>query len=359
MKVLHLSSGNLYGGIETVLVTLARERRQCPDLKPHFAVCFEDRFSRELRATGAPVDYLGNVRTRNPFTVLRARAALDRLLAQESIDIAICHGPWPHAVFSPVVKDRRIPLVFWAHGLAGGRHWLEIWARQTPPALVICNSRTTQSSVGRLFPNIPTQVVYAPVSNSAHIHLPTPEAQPLIIIQVSRMEAWKGHRVLLEALSLLKDLPDWLCWVVGGAQTDRETKYEDGLHRLSEKLSLSDRVDFLGQRDDVPELLAQAGIFCQPNTEPEPFGIVYIEALQTSLPIVATNLGGAAEIVDSTCGLLVPPDDPAALATALRSLITDPALRQRLSQSGPARAQALCDPARQLGKLHSALQALF
>ena len=70
---------------------------------------------------------------------------------------------------------------------------------------------------------------------------------------------------------------------------------------------MGERVAFLGARDDVPDLLAQADIFCQPNQSPEPFGIVFIEALQSGIPVVSSRLGGAAEIVDDTCGILIPP----------------------------------------------------
>src|SRR2546422_5237601 len=55
MRVLHVSSGNLYGGIETLLLTLARHRNLCPGLDQHFALCFEGRLSEELAAVGARV----------------------------------------------------------------------------------------------------------------------------------------------------------------------------------------------------------------------------------------------------------------------------------------------------------------
>jgi len=359
MKVLHISAGNLFGGIETVLVTMARERRQCPELRPHFSVCFEDRFSRELRATGAPVDYLGNVRVRNPLTILRARAAMDRLLSQESIDVAICHSPWALGVFAPVVKSHRIPLAFWSHGFVSGRHWLELWAKRMRPSLVICNSYATQANVKKLFPDVPSQVIYAPVSNSAPIRLQGAETKQVVIIQVSRMERWKGHERLLEALAQLKDLHDWVCWVVGGAQTNRESGYEKSLHELAEKLALGDRVEFLGARDDVADLMAQADIFCQPNLSPEPFGIVFIEALQAGIPVVSSMLGGAGEIVNEGCGILVPAGEVPPLANALRSLIENPQMRMRMGQAGPDRARALCDPANQLGRLREILQSLL
>src|SRR5207302_1246255 len=105
-------------------------------------------------------------------------------------------------------------------------------------------------------------------------------------------------------------------------------------------------------------LLAAADIHCQPNTGPEPFGITFIEALYAGLPVVTTGIGGALEIVDGSCGILVEPGDPAALAAALGRLIEDRDLRARLGAAGPARAAALCEPRAQLQTLAHALTKL-
>jgi hypothetical protein len=61
LRVLHVSSGNLYGGVEVILATLARLRHLCPEMEPHFGVCYEGRLSQELTAAGAPVHMLGRV----------------------------------------------------------------------------------------------------------------------------------------------------------------------------------------------------------------------------------------------------------------------------------------------------------
>ena len=82
-----------------------------------------------------------------------------------------------------------------------------------------------------------------------------------------------------------------------------------------------------------------------------PFGITFIEALYAGLPVVTTAIGGALEIVDGSCGMLVQPDDPATLAVALRELIENSELRARLGAAGPMRAAALCDPGRQMARL--------
>ena len=111
---------------------------------------------------------------------------------------------------------------------------------------------------------------------------------------------------------------------------------------------MSDRVRFLGERHDVPALLQAADIYCQPNVNPEPFGISLVEAQGAGLPIVTSSFGGALEIVDEHCGLLVAPHDIDALAAALRRLLADASLRARLGQAARDRADALCDLTRQM-----------
>jgi glycosyltransferase involved in cell wall biosynthesis len=143
--------------------------------------------------------------------------------------------------------------------------------------------------------------------------------------------------------------------MVGGSQRPREAAYFEELQASAMSAGISDRVRFLGQRSDVPRLLAAADIFCQPNIEPEPFGIVFVEALYARLPVITMAMGGALEIVDDSCGVLVQRDDVGALADALGALIHDLPTRKMLGAAGPARACQLCDPMRQIGRLKEVL----
>src|SRR5437899_7554115 len=113
MRVLHISVDKIFGGIESSLLTIARFAPEVPTLVPTFALCFEGRLSEELSKIGVPVYRLGRVRVRWPWTVWRARRRLSKLMAQDRPDIAICHSCWPHALFAPVVRARRVPLAFW------------------------------------------------------------------------------------------------------------------------------------------------------------------------------------------------------------------------------------------------------
>ena len=115
---------------------------------------------------------------------------------------------------------------------------------------------------------------------------------------------------------------------------------------------------FIGQREDVPALLRAADIFCQPNLEPEPFGIVFVEAMLAKLPVVTAAFGGALEIVNDDCGILIEPANPASLVGALGLLINDRELRLRLGAAGCTRAEVLCGVETQLGKINEVLSAL-
>jgi glycosyltransferase involved in cell wall biosynthesis len=368
MKVLHVYSGNLYGGVETLLVTLARQRSLCPSMQSHFALCFEGRLAEEIRATGLDVHMLGNVRSSRPWTVWQARRQLDRLLRQERFDAVICHACWPQAIFGSVVRTHHLPLVFWCHDTPKGDHWLERWAKQTPPDVAIANSRYTQAALPTLYPTSRNECLYYPVpypniSNRADLRrsvraeLNTPD-DAVVIVQSSRLERWKGQTLLLSALGQLRDVSNWVCWIAGGAQRPHEAEYLQELQAQVRELGVADRVQFLGQRADVPCLLVAADIHCQPNTGPEPFGIAFVEALYAGLPVVTTAMGGGMEIVDASCGQRVAPNDAKALSEVLRSLVINPDERATLASGGRLRASALCDPSQQMTQLHDLLYQL-
>ncbi len=344
-----------------LLATLARSRDLCPSMESHFALCFEGRLSAELTAASAPIHLIGKVRVRRPFTVWRARRRLGELLRRTRFDLVVCHSPWSQAIFGPVVRLAGLPLVFWLHDAISGRHWLEHWAALTPPDLALCCSEYTAGKLINVFPNVPAEMIHHPVAlaksqystvdrASLRGELDTPE-DAVVIVQISRMEWWKGHSLHLEALSLLNEIPDWVSWQIGGDQRPHELRYLEDLKQQAARLGIASRVRFLGERSDVPRLLAAADIHCQPNLRPEPFGITFVEALMAGLPVVTAAFGGAKEIVDESCGILVPPGDARALATSLRRLIADRGLRTSLGAAGPMRARKLCDSATQMGRL--------
>jgi len=362
IRVLHVNSGNQYGGVETLLVTLAGLRHLCAAMEPSFALCHEGRLSQELAATGVSVTVLGEVRISRPWTVWRGRRRLRDLLHREPCDLVICHLPWSLVVFGKAVRTAGKKLLFWAHGFHTGRTWLERFARLTVPDVAIVNSRFTACGLSNLFRNVPARLLYLPV---ALVDAPESDQwratvraehgvdeRTVVIIQVGRMEEGKGHLFHLRALSMLSTAEPWVCWIAGGAQKPEEQRYLHQLQKTAMQLGIADRVRFLGQRSDVPRLLAGADIFCQPNQNPEGFGITFIEALWAGRPVVTTAIGGAVEIVDSSCGLLVEPCNPAQLAASLQRLIDFRELRASLGPAGRIRALQLCSPAKQMNCLN-------
>ena len=353
MRVLHLAAGNLYGGVERILVEIARSGGP----RHEFALSFEGRLSRELDAAGARRHAIGAVRFRRPLSIWLARRRLRTLLRAKAFDALVCHSPWPYAIAAPAIDT---PPVLWAHDAQRGDHWTERRVAARPPSLVICNSRYTAATFGTWLPDTRREVVYAPVSPLVR-SFPRWEMRArlgaaddtVVIVIASRFERWKGHGELLQALTTLSG--KWMLWIAGGPQRPHEHEYEAELRRLSAAPALADRVRFLGERTDVGNLLAAADIHCQPNSAPEPFGIAFVEALHAGLPVVTSDAGGAKEIVTGDCGVLVAPGDIDALRAALANLVSDRDARARMGAAGPARARELCDPERQVASLEQVL----
>jgi glycosyltransferase involved in cell wall biosynthesis len=363
-RVLHLCAGNLYGGVERIVSECASDRHLCPEMSPTFAVCFDGRLAEEIDASGAECTRLGAARLSRPWTVVRARRRLATLLDRMDprSTVVVCHSSWIYALAAPVVRRAGRPLVLWLHNRVSGRDWPERWARRTPPDGIIANSRFTGESVAELFAGAPLAVLYAPVTTDSsgadrEALRASMGVDPLtpVILAASRFEACKGHRALIAAVAQIPE--PWQLWVAGKAQRSIEDAYERDLRGYVKALGLEARVRFIGERRDVAACMRAADIFCQPNTTPESFGLTFVEALYAGIPVVTTALGGALEILNSACGVLVPPADDHALVSGLRDLVANREMRLRLGAAGPARARELCDPRRQLRALATIVSA--
>lgn len=364
LGILHVVAGRLYGGVESYLATVARLAHLHPGLKHEFAVCYPGRMRDELIAAGAAVHELGGVRMSRPWTVYGARRRLSNLIASKLFDAVVMHGCWPHAIFGPAVKRTGAKLVHVMHDNVAQPGWLDRYAARSAPDLIVANSEFTAPGASRLFRDAPMEVCYYPVEASqvapaaraeVRRELGTPDDR-IVILQASRLERWKGQSALIGALGHLAREPRWECWIAGGAQRPHEAVYLAELRSAAAKLGVADRVRFLGQRSDVRRLMASADVFCQPNTGPEPFGIVFIEALYAGLPVVTSDFGGGAEILSGGKGILVPPADETRLAEALSALIVDDDRRKALGAVGPARAAQLCDPIKHLQQFERAIR---
>jgi glycosyltransferase involved in cell wall biosynthesis len=155
----------------------------------------------------------------------------------------------------------------------------------------------------------------------------------ILIVAVGNLYAVKGHAVLLDALGTLRDSADWRLAIAGRGEE------EAALLERAAAAGIADRIHILGFRDDIPDVLAAGDIFAMPSLS-EGLPLALVEAMSFGLPVVVSAVGGIPEVVsDNVDALLVPPSDVIALASALRALINDPALRRRLGAAARTRAR--------------------
>lgn len=162
-----------------------------------------------------------------------------------------------------------------------------------------------------------------------------------LVTMVGHLRAWKGQDVVLDALARLEPaVRSRLRVVFAGGPGPGAAPYIERLQQTVRREGLADCVTFLGERTDVIDLMNAAEIVLHASTIPEPFGIVVIEGMALGKPVVASCLGGPAEIITPGAGVLFDPKRPEELARALRDLLDDPARRQALGSAARKRVRA-------------------
>jgi D-inositol-3-phosphate glycosyltransferase len=171
-----------------------------------------------------------------------------------------------------------------------------------------------------------------------------------MVLFVGRIEPLKGLDVLIEAIALMHQEADFkdnpFCLVIIGGDTDENPTLDDNLEmsrikELAEKYNLSNLVTFLGKKsqDSLPYYYSAAEVVVVPS-QYESFGMVALEAMACGTPVVASQIGGLAYLVqDGVTGFTVPVDEPDELAHKLASILKDPALHQRLGDQAVKVAQ--------------------
>ncbi len=153
---------------------------------------------------------------------------------------------------------------------------------------------------------------------------------PPIILTVARLDEQKGHRYLLEAAVQVPEAQ----FILAGDGPLRAS-----LEAQARSLGLEGRVHFLGYRSDIPDLLAGCDVFVLPSLY-EGLPLSILEAMSVGKPVIATQIGGTNEaVIPSETGLLIPPANPAALAAAIRAILSDQSLAQRLALAGRYRVE--------------------
>jgi glycosyltransferase involved in cell wall biosynthesis len=167
-----------------------------------------------------------------------------------------------------------------------------------------------------------------------------PADDPARIVLVGRLNPIKGQDTAIEATALLRAQGHQVVLELVGDVFRGYEPVRDQLREQSARLGIADQVVFTGFVADPTEAYRRADVVVIPSVI-ESFGMVAVEACAQARPVVASSVGGLPEIVvDGTTGLLIPPRDPQALATAVATLLADPSLARRLAISGAERVRS-------------------
>ncbi|GJM40459.1 MAG: glycoside hydrolase [Ardenticatenaceae bacterium] len=263
-----------------------------------------------------------------------------KMIRQTKTDFLLIGHAHPQLLLA--AKLSRLPYAALAYGndfLAAQKAWhrpfFNRWLAQATPLITISDANIHRlQSLGMARP----ELIYPGTDPSRFWPAEKPRSKSLNLLTVCRLVPRKGIDTTLKALAIIRNTYPHLHYFIGGMGPDLPR-----LQQLVSQLNLEDMVTFLGfvAEDQLPITYQKADIFVMPTRERpsqgsiEGFGIVYLEASATGLPVIASPSGGAAEAVqDGKTGLLVPPNDPEALAKALSKLLEDEALRNEFGRNG-------------------------
>lgn len=296
--------------------------------------------------------------TRGVLDIARSAAGLRRLVA--AVRPGVVHANTTRAALLALLgRDRSGPPV-----LAHIRDWTPegrfsrfvhgMIARRAQA--IVANSAYVAAQFDGLPLRAPVRVIHNPVDlrrfdpsvadgSRVRAELGLPAAAAAVLAVVAQLTPWKGQDDAIRALAELagSEQPRYLLLVgsakfAGSGTQYHNLAYERDLHALVEELGLADRVLFLGERADVPDVLAATDVLLLPSWR-EAFGRIAIEAMAMAVPVVATEVGGPAEIVDDGVdGLLLPPRQPSRWASGLGPLLDDPSRRAEMGAAARARA---------------------
>jgi glycosyltransferase involved in cell wall biosynthesis len=213
----------------------------------------------------------------------------------------------------------------------------------TSASSVVTTSAWTRRVLLRLY-SLPDGRVHVAAPGADAAELARGTAAGGALLSVAAVVPGKGHDVLLDALAMLAGLR-WRCLCVGSVERDRA--FAESLRRRAADIGMDGRVRFAGPQigADLARSYGAADVLVLASRA-ETYGMVVTEALARGLPVIAAEVGGIPEALGFGAdgfrpGLLVPPDDPAALRDALRRWLEDADLRRRLRRAARRRRASL------------------
>ena len=312
LRLCHLSVGLATGGLERLLVDFARFHDGDQFEVTFAAMQNEGRPAQEIRELDCVVHALHG-KGKGRLKILRE---LSELFRAEKIDIVHTHNAVPHFYGTLAARWAGVPVVVHTrHGQRFGHGWKSalqyrlaaygvdrIVAVSDDAALLSCREdRLPAAKVQRIWNGI----------DMDRFNFRGPSTRP-VAISVARLSREKDFPTLLHAVpQVIREIPEFRLQIVGdGAE-------RPALEQLVHELNLSGCVELLGERSDIPELLAGAGFFVS-SSRTEGVSLTLLEAMAVGLPILATTVGGNPEVVvDGVTGRLVPAADPQALAAGM------------------------------------------
>jgi len=297
-----------------------------------------------LRAVGAEVVDLPRARLRDPLGSARTLGALRGLVRSRGARVVVGNGAHPQIFGGLTARLAGVKSVFLVNMIHAAPLWkndlLDAVALRSPCDLMLAISRASQATLEKLRPDVevrlfhwgtPLRTVTDEEARAARAELGVGPEEVLAGV-FGRLQRWKAQDVFVEAAARVAAArPRARFAVVGGSVFGLEPEYFDELRATAAARGLDGRLVFTGFRTDVARLMAACDVVCHTSRVPEPFGLVVIEAMGLGRPVIATRGGGPSEIItDEGQGVLVPPDDPGALAAAITALADDPERRRRM-----------------------------
>jgi glycosyltransferase involved in cell wall biosynthesis len=233
-------------------------------------------------------------------------------------------------------------VLWWQHGLAED-NWIDRCAARLPAIAIGCTSNAAARAQAKLAPARRTFVVQAGARAPRAYHEPAPlrlASDALVVGIVGRLQPWKGQDRLLAAQAILRERGQTLQTViVGGDAYGLSSEYADSLPAIAARLGLGDAVTMTGQVADAGRYIDRMDILVNAS-DPEPFGIVLLEAMARGVAVVAVDSGGPAEFIENRLtGVLARSGRPEDLADALEPLLASAPLRASIANAGRERFQ--------------------